>query len=115
MKLLPAEPARPRPTAYACPMHPEVTATWAGTCPKCGMTLRPTGRRPGGEHGTSTTRARRRHATGMSGAGGIEWEDDMVEVNRMTTPANMRWLLVDRDDRCRERRRSTGGSASATR
>jgi FtsP/CotA-like multicopper oxidase with cupredoxin domain len=28
-------------------------------------------------------------------AGGIEWEDDMVEVNRMTTPANMRWKLVD--------------------
>jgi len=33
------------------------------------------------------------HAT----AGGIEWEDDMVEVNRMTTPANMRWKLIDRD------------------
>jgi FtsP/CotA-like multicopper oxidase with cupredoxin domain len=33
------------------------------------------------------------HAT----AQGIEWEDDMVEVNRMTTPANMRWKLVDRD------------------
>ena len=30
-------------------------------------------------------------------AGGIEWEDDMVEVNRLTTPANMRWKLVDRD------------------
>jgi FtsP/CotA-like multicopper oxidase with cupredoxin domain len=30
-------------------------------------------------------------------AQGIEWEDDMVEVNRMTTPANMRWKLVDRD------------------
>jgi FtsP/CotA-like multicopper oxidase with cupredoxin domain len=29
-------------------------------------------------------------------AGGIEWEDDMVEVNRMTTPANMRWKLIDR-------------------
>src|SRR5215218_5743638 len=29
-------------------------------------------------------------------AQGIEWEDDMVEVNRMTTPANMRWKLVDR-------------------
>ena len=28
---------------------------------------------------------------------GIEWEDDMVEVNRLTTPANMRWKLVDRD------------------
>jgi FtsP/CotA-like multicopper oxidase with cupredoxin domain len=26
---------------------------------------------------------------------GIEWEDDMVDVNRMTTPANMRWNLVD--------------------
>jgi FtsP/CotA-like multicopper oxidase with cupredoxin domain len=32
------------------------------------------------------------HDTGQ----GIEWEDDMVEVNRMTTPANMRWKLVDR-------------------
>ena len=28
-------------------------------------------------------------------AQGIEWEDDMVDVNRMTTPANMRWKLVD--------------------
>jgi FtsP/CotA-like multicopper oxidase with cupredoxin domain len=30
-------------------------------------------------------------------AGGLEWEDDMVDVNRMTTPANMRWNLVDRE------------------
>ena len=29
---------------------------------------------------------------------GIEWEDDMVEVNKLTTPANMRWKLVDRSD-----------------
>jgi FtsP/CotA-like multicopper oxidase with cupredoxin domain len=28
--------------------------------------------------------------------GGIEWEDDMVAVNRTTTPANTRWMLVDR-------------------
>jgi FtsP/CotA-like multicopper oxidase with cupredoxin domain len=35
------------------------------------------------------------HAHDM--AQGIEWEDDMVEVNRMTTPANMRWKLVDRE------------------
>jgi FtsP/CotA-like multicopper oxidase with cupredoxin domain len=27
---------------------------------------------------------------------GIEWEDDMVDVNRMTNPTNMRWKLVDR-------------------
>ena len=36
------------PTVYACPMHPEVTATEPGTCPKCGMKLvavRPTRRR----------------------------------------------------------------------
>jgi FtsP/CotA-like multicopper oxidase with cupredoxin domain len=31
------------------------------------------------------------------GAQGIEWEDDMVEVNRRTTPANMRWKLVDHE------------------
>ena len=30
-------------------------------------------------------------------AGGIEWEDDMVDVNRLTTPANMHWKLVDRE------------------
>jgi FtsP/CotA-like multicopper oxidase with cupredoxin domain len=30
-------------------------------------------------------------------AQGIEWEDDMVEVNRLTTPANMRWKLVDQE------------------
>jgi len=34
---------------------------------------------------------------GHDAAQGIEWEDDMVEVNRMTTPANMRWKLVDRE------------------
>jgi hypothetical protein len=27
----------------------------------------------------------------------IEWEDDMVDVNRMMTPATMRWSFVDRD------------------
>jgi FtsP/CotA-like multicopper oxidase with cupredoxin domain len=38
------------------------------------------------------------HAGGSShgATGGIEWEDDMVDVNRITTPANMRWKLVDR-------------------
>ena len=27
------------PTIYTCPMHPEVTATAPGKCPKCGMNL----------------------------------------------------------------------------
>jgi FtsP/CotA-like multicopper oxidase with cupredoxin domain len=31
-------------------------------------------------------------------ADGIEWEDDMVEMNRQTTPATMRWRLLDRTD-----------------
>jgi len=29
-------------------------------------------------------------------ARGIEWEDDMVDVNRVTTPANTRWNFIDR-------------------
>ena len=36
------------------------------------------------------------HDHAMRTAGGIEWEDDMVDVNRMTTPANTRWKIVDR-------------------
>ena len=37
------------------------------------------------------------HSLAHEAAQGIEWEDDMVEVNRMTTAANMRWKLVDRE------------------
>jgi FtsP/CotA-like multicopper oxidase with cupredoxin domain len=100
MKLMPAQEETDQPTAFACPMHAEITATWATSCPKCGMTLRPTGNGRGGEghegdahshvhHGAH----REEHHAGQ----GIEWEDDMVEVNRMTTPANTRWKLVDRE------------------
>jgi FtsP/CotA-like multicopper oxidase with cupredoxin domain len=94
MKLLASPSGTARPTAYACPMHPEITATWAGECPKCGMTLRPSGDGEAMvEHG-----GHEHHGAGHAhdAAGGIEWEDDMVEVNRATTPANMRWIIVDR-------------------
>ena len=32
---------RPHAAAYVCPMHPEVTSSEPGTCPKCHMTLVP--------------------------------------------------------------------------
>ena len=49
---------------------------------------------------TTRPRAHEHAAHGHSheDAGGIEWEDDMVEVNKLTTPENMRWKLVDRSD-----------------
>ncbi len=95
MKLMAAPVGTARPTAFACPMHPEIAATWAGACPSCGMTLRPTG--AGGE--TADHEGHEHHGAGHAhdAAGGIEWEDDMVETNRKTTPANMRWLIVDRE------------------
>jgi FtsP/CotA-like multicopper oxidase with cupredoxin domain len=43
----------------------------------------------GAGHGNHTARS-------ADDAGGIEWEDDMVEMNRQTTPATMHWKLVDR-------------------
>ena len=32
----PAMTMPPAPMMYACPMHPEMKATWAAKCPKCG-------------------------------------------------------------------------------
>ncbi len=34
------------PAVYSCPMHPEVKSAKAGSCPKCGMTLRLTNDTP---------------------------------------------------------------------
>jgi FtsP/CotA-like multicopper oxidase with cupredoxin domain len=93
---------------YFCPMHPAVLSGEPGRCPDCGMKLLAraatqvpgpsTGARehthPGGEgagHAPDHTGGDHAH-----GADGIEWEDDMVEVNRLTTPANTRWKLADR-------------------
>ncbi len=44
---------------------------------------------PAGHHAAES-------AQSATAAGGIEWEDEMVEVNRATTPATMTWKLVDR-------------------
>jgi FtsP/CotA-like multicopper oxidase with cupredoxin domain len=36
------------------------------------------------------------HAMHHGGNDGIEWEDEMAEVNRTTTNANTRWSFIDR-------------------
>jgi FtsP/CotA-like multicopper oxidase with cupredoxin domain len=70
-----------------------------GHCPKCQMKLVPAALADagGGHHHEGHEHDSHDHDHSHAAAGGIEWEDDMVDVNRMTTPANMRWKLVDRD------------------
>jgi FtsP/CotA-like multicopper oxidase with cupredoxin domain len=106
MKLMPKAGA---PLAYTCPMHPDVVSEQQGKCPHCGMKLKPalaisaTGEPHDHEHHAMEHDAHEHHDHAEHGhhhdhaaAGGIEWEDDMVEVNRTTTPANTRWKLIDR-------------------
>jgi len=97
----------PRPDAevtYVCPMHPEVIRSQPDKCPKCGMKLVSARLATGGavdaghhEHGHGPKRPHDHAAEERPhGPAGIEWEDDMVQLNRMTTPANMHWKLIDR-------------------
>jgi FtsP/CotA-like multicopper oxidase with cupredoxin domain len=98
MKLL----ATAAPSGYVCPMHPEIVGDAPGHCPTCGMKLLPaelvaqaSGHGVPAHHGEDHHPAH--HGHGHHGeAGGIEWEDDMVDVNRMTTSANTRWRFIDR-------------------
>jgi FtsP/CotA-like multicopper oxidase with cupredoxin domain len=93
MKLLATQ--APAPTAYACPMHPEVISDQPGHCPKCGMKLLAV--TPGEQDHEGMDHEGMDHAgMGHGAADGIEWEDDMVEVNRLTTTATMHWRFLDR-------------------
>src|SRR3954447_12684503 len=102
MKLL----AQAAPAAfYVCPMHPHITDDKPSKCPECGMKLVAAALVAGaGDHHMPEQRAseheahQHEHAHGSGTGAGIEWEDDMVEVNRLTTPENMSWQLVDRSD-----------------
>jgi len=103
MKLL----ATAVPESFVCPMHPEVTSDEPGKCPECGMKLLPASvvatasghemhEHDAHEHHEHENHEHA-HAHAHADAGGIEWEDDMVDVNRITTPANTRWSLVDKE------------------
>jgi FtsP/CotA-like multicopper oxidase with cupredoxin domain len=102
MKLL----ATQAPTGYVCPMHPEVTSDQPGRCPKCGMKLLAAASVPKPaaadvaameeQGGQAAGHDHDHHGEGHGTAEGIEWEDDMVEVNRLTTTATMHWKFLDR-------------------
>jgi FtsP/CotA-like multicopper oxidase with cupredoxin domain len=115
MKLLATQAPAAGPTSYVCPMHPEVTSQEPGRCPKCGMKLLAATSVPqpsaghehagmdhvGMDHGAMDDAAHSAHDHHGEGHGhgsdeGIEWEDDMVEVNRLTTTATMHWKFLDR-------------------
>jgi FtsP/CotA-like multicopper oxidase with cupredoxin domain len=91
MKLVavPAETA----ASYACPMHPEVTAAEPGTCPKCGMKLVASDAppQPVAEPGRGVAHSGHDHGDGL------EWEDLMPDINRVSDSGNMIWQLIDRE------------------
>jgi FtsP/CotA-like multicopper oxidase with cupredoxin domain len=108
MKLLATQAPAAAPASYVCPMHPEVTSEQPGRCPKCGMKLLAAESipKPAAAHDPVTMEhhgghvADHHHGGGEGhehgSAEGIEWEDDMVEVNRLTTTATMHWKFLDR-------------------
>ena len=73
-------------------MHPDVTAAELGTCPQCGMKLVASDAPPppAAEPGQGAARGGHDHGDGL------EWEDLMPEINRVSDSGNMIWQLIDR-------------------
>ena len=90
MKLAPADPEAKTPMPFVCPMHDEITASWSAQCPLCGMTLRSDNADTDYTEHASVPHEHTGHET-------IEWEDDMVAINREANATNMIWQLIDRD------------------
>jgi FtsP/CotA-like multicopper oxidase with cupredoxin domain len=68
-------------------MHPEIVRTEPGKCPICGMKLIPK---------TDDEAAPAAH-THQDTGDGLEWEDLMPDINKVSDPTNMIWQLVDRE------------------
>jgi FtsP/CotA-like multicopper oxidase with cupredoxin domain len=113
-------------SAYACPMHPEVTAAEPGTCPRCGMKLVAVPAQTPASYacpmhpdvtaagpGTCPQCGMKLVASdappppaaepGQDAAhgehdhgDGLEWEDLMPQINRASDSGNMIWQLIDR-------------------
>ena len=98
MDMAEAETPTGAKASYVCPMHPEVTSTEPSRCRKCRMKLVPsqlvqkTAHDVSGHSHAAVDRSHHEPA-------GIEWEDDMLEINRMTNPSNTRWKLVEASTR----------------
>jgi hypothetical protein len=124
MRLVPVQAEVLAPSSYVCPMHPEVTASEPTTCPKCGMSwyvgclaasASHEGHAHGGhDHGEHDHGEHDHGGHEHGGHGdGLEWEDLMPEINRVSDTSNMYWKLSRPGDRRREPR-SPGRSRRAT-
>jgi FtsP/CotA-like multicopper oxidase with cupredoxin domain len=83
-------------TGFACPMHPEVTGSGPTECPKCGMWLEPVGATTAETPSGIPASAHDDAGSGLDGDG-LEWEDLMPDINRLSDPSNMLWCLTDLD------------------
>jgi FtsP/CotA-like multicopper oxidase with cupredoxin domain len=71
-------------------MHPDVTGSAPGTCPKCGMKLVPS------DAAMPPAQDQHHHGSHEHHSGdGLEWEDLMPDINARTDASNMIWKLVD--------------------